>query len=103
MAAAAQNRFEDEGWRIRKDGSRFWAHVAIAAMRDEAGQLTGFVKLIRDLTAWKQTEDELRRSLERFQSVVESAPRDSSGLAGYSEPFLKAQSPARGGCVRFHT
>jgi PAS domain S-box-containing protein len=74
MAAAAQMRFEDEGWRIRKDGSRFWAHVVITAMKDEAGQLTGFVKLIRDLTAWKQTEDELRRSLERFQSVVESAP-----------------------------
>lgn len=74
LAAAGQMRFEDEGWRIRKDGSRFWAHVAITAMRDEAGQLTGFVKLIRDLTAWKQTEDELRRSLERFQNVVESAP-----------------------------
>lgn len=67
-------RFEDEGWRIRKDGSRFWAHVVITAMRDEAGQLTGFVQLTRDLTARKQNEDELRRSLEQFQNVVESAP-----------------------------
>jgi PAS domain S-box-containing protein len=74
LAAAAQNRFEDQGWRVRKDGSRFWAHAVIAAMRDEAGQLTGFVKLTRDLTERKQTEDELRRSLERFQNVVESAP-----------------------------
>ncbi len=74
LAAAGQMRFEDEGWRIRKDGSRFWAHVVITAMRDEAGQLTGFVQLTRDLTARKQNEDELRRSLEQFQNVVESAP-----------------------------
>jgi len=74
LAAAAQMRIEDEGWRIRKDGSRFWAHVVITSMQDEAGQLTGFVTLIRDLTERKRTEDELRRSLERFQNVVESAP-----------------------------
>jgi PAS domain S-box-containing protein len=74
LAAAAQNRFEDEGWRIRQDRSRFWAHIVITAMRDEAGQLTGFVKLTRDLTGQKKVEDELRRSLERFQNVVESAP-----------------------------
>jgi hypothetical protein len=41
LAAAAQNRFEDEGWRIRKDGSRFWAHVVITAMRDEAHRAAG--------------------------------------------------------------
>ncbi len=42
--ATSQGRFEDEGWRIRKDGSRFWAHVVITALRDESGKLLGFSK-----------------------------------------------------------
>src|SRR5213078_995835 len=42
--AAAEGRFEDEGWRVRKDGSRFWANVIITALKDEAGQLRGFCK-----------------------------------------------------------
>jgi PAS domain S-box-containing protein len=54
--AAAQGRFVDEGWRIRKDGSRFWALVTITALRDEAGRLRGFAKLTRDLTERKRTE-----------------------------------------------
>ena len=48
--AAALGRFEDEGWRVRKDGSVFWASVVITALRDEQGQLTGFGKVTRDLT-----------------------------------------------------
>jgi PAS domain S-box-containing protein len=54
--AAAEGRFVDEGWRIRKDGSQFWAHVTITALRDEAGRLRGFAKLTRDLTERKRTE-----------------------------------------------
>src|SRR6185503_15496200 len=54
--AAAHGRFEDEGWRIRKDGSRFWANVTITALRDEGGQLHGFAKLTRDLSERKRTE-----------------------------------------------
>ena len=54
--AAAQGRFVDEGWRIRKDGSRFWALVTITALRDESGRLRGFAKLTRDLTERKRTE-----------------------------------------------
>jgi PAS domain S-box-containing protein len=54
--AAAEGRFVDEGWRVRKDGSRFWAHVTITALRDEAGRLRGFAKLTRDLTERKRTE-----------------------------------------------
>src|SRR5688572_29199561 len=51
LAAAAQNgRFEDEGWRIRKDGTRFWASVVIVAVRDETGVLVGFGKITQDLT-----------------------------------------------------
>jgi PAS domain S-box-containing protein len=54
--AAAEGRFVDEGWRVRKDGSRFWAHVTITALRDDAGRLRGFAKLTRDLTERKRTE-----------------------------------------------
>jgi hypothetical protein len=54
--AAAEGRFTDEGWRVRKDGSRFWAQVTLTALRDEAGRLRGFAKLTRDLTERKRTE-----------------------------------------------
>jgi PAS domain S-box-containing protein len=54
--AAAEGRFVDEGWRVRKDGSRFWAHVTITALRDETGRLRGFAKLTRDLTERKRAE-----------------------------------------------
>lgn len=73
-AVGAEGQFKEEGWRIRKDGSRFWAQVVIKAARDEAGDVAGFLMLIRDLTEQKQTEIELRRSQERFHRAVESAP-----------------------------
>jgi len=53
-------RVEDEDWRVRKDGSRFWANVVITALRDENDELVGFAKVTRDLTERKQNEDELR-------------------------------------------
>ena len=57
--AAAAGRFEDEAWRVRKDGSRFWANSVVTALRDEIGQLKGFVKVTRDITERKQTEEQL--------------------------------------------
>jgi len=57
--AAAQGRCEDEGWRQRKDGSRFWANVIITALRDEQDQLQGFSKVTRDFTERKQAEEAL--------------------------------------------
>jgi len=60
--AAKFGRAEDEGWRVRKDGSRFWANVIITAVKDEAGRLRGFGKMIRDITERKATEEKLRRS-----------------------------------------
>jgi PAS domain S-box-containing protein len=57
--AAATGRQEDEGWRIRKDGSRFWANVVVAAIRDNTGQLIGFSKIMRDLSERKRLEIEL--------------------------------------------
>ncbi|HZU85277.1 MAG TPA: PAS domain S-box protein, partial [Polyangiaceae bacterium] len=56
--AARNGRFEDEGWRVRKDGSRFWASAVVTAMRDERGTLLGFGKVTRDLTERRQAEEE---------------------------------------------
>jgi PAS domain S-box-containing protein len=56
--AEADGRVEDEGWRVRKDGTRFWASVVITALRDEAGHLSGFAKVTRDLTEPRRAEEE---------------------------------------------
>jgi len=55
--AKREGRYEEEGWRLRKDGTRFWANVIITALRDETGRLRGFGKVTRDLTEWKRIED----------------------------------------------
>ena len=72
--AAAQGRFEDEGWRLRKDGERFWAHVVVTPMRDEAGKLCGYAKVTRDLTARRQLEARLRESEARLQAFLHHSP-----------------------------
>jgi PAS domain S-box-containing protein len=69
--------FEDEGWRVRKDGTLFWANVVITAMRDERGELVGFAKVTRDLTQRRANEENLRRSEERFRLLIE-------GVADYA-------------------
>ena len=70
--AARDGRVEDEGWRVRKDGSRFWADVTITALRDSEGAVVGFAKVTRDLTARKEAQDALHRSEQTFRILVES-------------------------------
>jgi PAS domain S-box-containing protein len=68
--AVAEGRYEEEGWRIRKDGSRFWAHVLITALFDAGGQLQGFGKVTRDLTQWKLAEEQREQLREREQQLI---------------------------------
>jgi len=70
--AAEEGQALHEGWRVRKDGSRFWTHGIVTALRDEAGRLRGFSKVARDMTAQKKAEEEIRRlNAELEQRVVE--------------------------------
>ncbi|MCW2393504.1 PAS domain S-box-containing protein [Sphingobium sp. B1D7B] len=70
--AATQGKHESEGWRLRKDGSRFWAHVVIDPVRDAHGALIGYAGITRDLTERKLAEQALRKSEEQFALLVQS-------------------------------
>ncbi|MEG1456719.1 MAG: PAS domain S-box protein, partial [Comamonas sp.] len=87
--AAQHGTYEEEGWRVRKDGNMFWANVVITALRDPDGSLTGFGKVTRDLTERRLQEEALRQSEERFRLLIE-------GVRDYAiymlDPLGKIQS-----------
>jgi PAS domain S-box-containing protein len=89
--AADEGRFEDEGWRVRKDGSRFWANVIVTPLRDESGRLRGFGEITRDLTERKKAEDELRRARDELEERV----KQRTAELARSNDSLKAELAGR--------
>jgi PAS domain S-box-containing protein len=78
-AARTLGRYQEEGWRVRKDGTRFWASVVVTALRDELGQLRGFAKITRDLTDRRRAEEEAR-SLAEERATRRQAERDEQDV-----------------------
>ena len=98
--AAAKGRVEEEGWRVRKDGSRFWANVILSAIRDSSGTVTSFAKITRDVSDRRQAQEsmiaelstvllanvDIRKLLSAFSaSMRQMVPHDAATLALYEE------------------
>jgi PAS domain S-box-containing protein len=96
--AREHGRTEDEGWRVRKDGSRFWANVVISALRNDKGEIHGFAKITRDLTERRAAEENARRLAE--ERAARAAAEASAGrlrlLAESSRLFINAQLDVQG-------
>jgi len=88
--AIAEGRYEEEGWRIRKDGSRFWANVIITALTDGAGKLRGFSEITRDITERKRVEGVLQESEERHRKLFDNNPIRRGSLTGRHCAFLQS-------------
>lgn len=81
--SAAEGRFENEGWRVRKDGSKFWAHVVIDPIRDDDGELIGFAKVTRDITEKMEISRKLKRTEEALflAQKLEAVGKLTGGVA----------------------
>jgi PAS domain S-box-containing protein len=93
--AAKEGRLEDEGWRIRKDGSRFWANVIITALRDDAGRLIGFGKVTRDFTERILADQALRREVEERREAQRKVQDSEKSLRQLSLRLLQSQDEER--------
>ena len=94
--AAAEGRVEDESWRVRKDGSRFWADVIITALRDENGDLRGFSNVTRDITERKRAVESIRFSEARYRALFRDNPAmiftlDTEWTILSANPFAASQ------------
>jgi PAS domain S-box-containing protein len=91
--AAAEGRFEDEGWRVRKEGSRFWANVVLTALRDADGNLKGFAKITRDVTERKRAEQKMAAYAARLQRSNKELEQFASVAShDLQEPLRKIQT-----------
>ena len=90
--ALQEDRFEAEGWRVRKDGSRFWASVVITALKDHTNQLQGFAKVTRDITERKRIQDQLLESERREVARLRELADRMASLERSKSEFLKLAS-----------
>jgi PAS domain S-box-containing protein len=90
--ANATGRFEDEGWRIRKDGTRFWANVVITALFDKSRRLVGYSKVTRDLTERKRAEEGLRTAYEGLEARVKQKTGQLEEALRSRDEFLSIAS-----------
>ena len=98
--AASEGRYREEGLRVRKDGSTFWASVLITALRDAEGNLRGFSKVVRDITERKEVERILQESERRFRALVQNSSDvitvvDAEGTIRYVSPAVERVSGYR--------
>ncbi|MGB8459481.1 MAG: PAS domain S-box protein, partial [Candidatus Acidiferrum sp.] len=93
--AAREGRLEDEGWRLRKDGSRFWANVVITALRDKSGRLVAFGKVTRDFTDRIRANEELWREIEEKTAAERKLHESERSLRQLSLHLLQTQDEER--------
>src|SRR5207244_3041065 len=91
MIAARDGRFDADGWRVRKDGSRFWANAVIDAVHDDGGVLIGFAKVTRDMTERRAVEEQLRQSqkMEAVGQLTNGVAHDFNNLLATIIPNLE--------------
>jgi PAS domain S-box-containing protein len=95
VIAAKEGRFEDEGWRVRKDGSRFWANVIITAIKDGTGKLLGFAKVTRDFTERMQTQRALQKEVAERRDAQNQLRNSERSLRQLSLHLLRTQDEER--------
>jgi PAS domain S-box-containing protein len=93
--AAREGRYEDEGWRVRKDGSRFWASVVITAVRDRDGKILGYGKVTRDFTERMRMHEALRKEIAEKVVAQELLRESEHSLRRLSQHLLRTQDEER--------
>jgi PAS domain S-box-containing protein len=95
VVAAREGRFEDEGWRLRKDGSRFWANVIISAIKDDSGKLLGYAKVTRDVTERMQAQRALEQEVVERREAERRFRNSERSLRQLSLHLLRTQDEER--------